>query len=319
MGSMLLYFTPLLLSIAAFLVRSRLLEVIAILIAGLILLVRDGVGYDYNNYVRIFEEDVSYFFSPLADLLQDLARVLAVPNGFMGLAVILTTGLLLYLSRTSTSPRLSILVFLAFPLFFLETFTIVRQELAVMFVVLSYQLVRNKYTVRSIIPYLIATSIHPSAAISLPLFFIIKFRLSWRYLLIVPPIFGLLFFISNIYLSSDLSRFYQQEEVSGNYYLIVTGSALVVAMFLKQRDLVIFAILGLSIALTMFLLSNYVLNRLLVFIYVPFLFVPLSVRGGRALIASLAVVVVFCTLFFAAFSVKLRDPENGFIPYDTIF
>jgi hypothetical protein len=319
MASTLLYITPLLLSIAAVLWGARALEMAAIFLAGFILLFRHGVGYDYHNYVFIFENDISFFTAPLADLLQDLARTLAVPNGFMGLVAILTTSLLLYLSRSDASPRLSVLMFLAFPLFFLDSFTIVRQVLAVMLIALSYQMLRQKYTVKTIIAYLIAIGIHPSAAISLPLFFIVERKFSWKYLLIFLPSFGLLYIVSNIFINSNLYVLYQQEDISGNYYLVVAGAALIVALYLKRRNLIILSILGFAIALTMYVLSNYVLNRILVFLYVPFLFIPLHVRGERLQVNTLLLIVFFCILYFAAYSVKLKDTGNGFIPYDTIF
>ena len=316
---MLIYCIPLALAIAAVLLRVRALEHIALLYACAILLFRDGVGYDYENYVRIFEIDRSFFLAPLANILQDLARLLSIPNGFIGAVALLTTSLLLYLSRTSVSPRLSIIVFFAFPLFFLDSFTIVRQHLAVVVAAWSYQLLRQNKDLWSVVAYLVATGIHPSAAVSLPIFALVNPKLNWKYLVIAPLIFGVFIVVAKMFLSSNLAQFYAQTRLEGDYFIIVSGAALLVSIFFKDRELITCAAFGFLTAIAVVEFGNYALNRLIVFFYIPFLFAPLRSRLFRMPMHTLVTMTIISALFFAAFQVKLQEPRNGFIPYETIF
>jgi hypothetical protein len=213
---MLIYIAPLGLAVLAIVLRNRAIEQYAILFSGVTLLVRDGVGYDYENYVHIFERDISFFFAPVADMLQDISRFLMVPNGFMGLAAIIGTALILYMSRSSASPRMSIFVFFAFPLFFLESFTIVRQILALLFAALSYQMLRQNRNVGSVITFLIAVGIHPSAALSMPIFVIVNPNLNLRYLILAPFMFGIAYAVINMFFDSNLSRVYESASLAGD-------------------------------------------------------------------------------------------------------
>ena len=315
---MLIYFAPLVLAVLAIVLRNRALEQFAIFFAGVTLLIRDGVGYDYENYMRIFEGDISFTFAPLADLLQDTARFLMVPNGFMGISAIISTALMLYMSRSGTTLRMSIFIFVAFPFFFLESFSIVRQILAVLFAALSYQMLRQNRNVGSVINFLIAAGIHPSAAMSLPLFMIVNPNLNWRYLLLAPLALGAALVASNMYLESDLFIYYASQSLTGDYYLIVTAVALVVTLFFKNRELMMCAIFGFIVAIIIAQFGGYVFNRLLVFFYVPFLFTPIRARDLKMPVSSLVAVLVVSMLFALALQVKLREPNNRFIPYETI-
>jgi hypothetical protein len=316
---MLIYFAPPVLAVLSIVLRNRALEQFAILFAGVALLIRDGVGYDYENYARIFELDISFTFAPFADLLQDTARILMVPNGFMGITAIISTALMLYMSRSGATPRMSIFVFFALPFFFLESFSIVRQILAVLFAALSYQMLRQNRNVGSVITFLIAVGIHVSAAISLPLFMLVNPNLNWRYLLLFPPAVGIAYAASSVFLGSNLLQYYASLSISGDYYLIVTAASLVVALFFKDRELIMCAIFGFIVAIMITLFGNYTFNRMLVFFYIPFLFAPIRVRGLKMPVYSFVAAVMIGILFASAFQVKLREPNNRFIPYETIF
>ncbi len=168
------------------------------------------------------------------------------------------------------------------------------------------------------IAFFVAVGIHPSAAISLPLFMIINPNLNWRYLLIAPFMFAIAHVVSNVFFGSSLARIYASASVTGDYYLIVTGAALAVALFFKDRELIMCAIFGFISAIMISEFGNYVLNRLIVFFYIPFLFAPIRERYMKMQIHTLVTILMCSILFAAAFQVKLREPGNRFIPYETI-
>lgn len=328
---MLIYFVPLAFAASAIFMKNRHLDQIAIVVSGAILLFRNGVGWDYENYSNYFETDGSFRSAPVADFLQDLARILSVPNGFMGISAILGTALLLFMSREKSTPRISVFLFLAFPFFFLESFNIVRQILAVLFVALCYQSLRQNQLFFSVIACAIAIRIHPTAVLCLPIFVLVSPILNWRFAIISILFFVIVYFDAQGYISGRSQIYFQGHtpdlsadhskgsKAGGNYYVIVTGAMLALSLFLRNRELIICASMAFLGAIFFSFFLGYDFNRLLVYFFVPWLFWPMSVVSVTNIQKTLAVVIVVSLLFCASFYVKLREPKNGFDNYVTIY
>ena len=173
---------------------------------------RYDVGTDYENYVDIYNTDVSWLeggFRFFAEWLYD--RNLDVTYMFLGIAVV-TYGFMfggLYFMKEANL-QLSIIMLSLFTLSF--TCNGIRQALAVSIFLFSYQFIKN----RKILPYVLcvflATFFHASAVLLFPLYFFVHKDLPKKIYVIIYLLSFAFIFMNLETLTSPFSFFLSHEE-----------------------------------------------------------------------------------------------------------
>src|SRR5690606_36996983 len=112
---------------------------------------RFDVGYDYEMYYSLIKGDIKFLEDQL-NRLQFLSRKLITFShdiDFSQLFFIVSSFLIIYLTYKtikthSTDFIISTLVFISFPIFFLNSLSIVRQYIAVSVIFYSYRFIKTR-------------------------------------------------------------------------------------------------------------------------------------------------------------------------------
>lgn len=164
--------------------KNNIFRISAIVLGIIFCGLRYETGYDYNSYVSFFNnlsdydgllEPGFYYFVTVANYFK-IADV-----GLFFVFSLLTHWIAyLFLVRTSVNPNIAILVYLLIPGLFLNSFSIVRQALAVsLFAWATYKLVRKDDYLHYIILALFAISFHLPAIIPFSIAFLIFHTKTW--------------------------------------------------------------------------------------------------------------------------------------------
>ena len=95
---------------------------------------------------------------------------------FVVLATVSVGGVILYYYKTSYTPLLSVLFYLLYPMMYYQGFGVVRQHLAIVFVLWALYYMRN---LKIAVPLsIIGVLCHPTAIVVVPFFFIRNFNMS---------------------------------------------------------------------------------------------------------------------------------------------
>ncbi len=135
--------------------------------------VRYGIGYDYFNYCDAIK--TGYTFEPLSEVIASLARtfdcyqIFFIINSFITIFCIYLVA-----RRESFNSCLVLLIYYLYPIFFLESLSIVRNASALSLVFLSYHYLSNKKYCKYLICIFLAGMMHYSGFIGL-LLLVVKF------------------------------------------------------------------------------------------------------------------------------------------------
>ncbi len=152
---------------------------------------RHSVGYDYNLYANTYLNFIKWdmetiaayrnekgFVIPLkyfSALVQDYRPFLII------IAFIISTGVVLYIYLYSEKPYISVSAFLFFGLFF-NSMNFMRQMIAAVIVAFAIKYVKEKCFIRFLIIVLFASTIHISALVMIPVYFMMKIKMNTVYL-----------------------------------------------------------------------------------------------------------------------------------------
>ena len=137
------------------------------------------------------------------------------PHMFLALMAIITYVPLIYLSKKVDSPSAFLLLFIACPAFFLETFNLIRQTAAMSFSLLSYYFVDNDKKLKAGIMFVIASFCHSISIIFLPFYFLVKLKVPQKLMYLF--LFGSL--LVGLVLSMDL--FYDTMDEVVQYMMLM--------------------------------------------------------------------------------------------------
>lgn len=133
--------------------------------------VRYGIGYDYFSYKYLIE---GYGRDYEIERFEFLSRYLAVISGkthyqlFFAVSSLLTIWPVYYVcKKISQNPLYSFVVYLLFPMFYLDGLGIVRNAVAFSMVLLMFYCIYRKKILLSIVPFLIAMGFHASTIVAL--------------------------------------------------------------------------------------------------------------------------------------------------------
>jgi hypothetical protein len=219
----------------------------------------------------------------------------------------------------SNERKLSPLLFICLPFFFIESFSLSRQILAISFLILGYSYSLSYKFNKSSVLYILAAGIHITSLF----FFLILFI--WKnynpknryYILFVMAVFGFIFtsVSSNDLLSRGLFYLSTDDNSSGFFYIFISLLLLVYAV-LCDKELFYVAFFAFLYAIYVYMFLTYPFNRFLFYFYIIFLFCKISKKQTLNEILGQAILVVIFTI---TLYIKIRDEGNNLIPFNTIF
>lgn len=161
--------------------------------------IRYGIGYDYYGYMAATQHQVAEYsierFEPLSRLLIEIGYHTHYQVFFVLCAFLTIYPLYRACLKLSINPAYSLVVYFLFPMFYLESFSIVRNAIAYSFALYSFVLLTDKKLLRSLLMIAIAIMFHKSAAIAVLIYPLYFLRLNFKINLIV---YVASFFISQL-------------------------------------------------------------------------------------------------------------------------
>jgi hypothetical protein len=173
-------------------VRGLNFHALAYVIIFLLCALRFDVGFDYTYYYELLTKQADFYedkFLRLEYMNQFLINI-SQNMGFPQFYFILTSFIIVFctyqaIKRHSKDFVISTLIFLSFPIFFLNSLSIIRQYVAICIVFYGFRYIQN----RKLFPYLITITIailfHKSAVIGIVLYWIYNRRIKNIYYMIL--------------------------------------------------------------------------------------------------------------------------------------
>lgn len=148
--------------------------------------IRYGIGYDYYGYMKAVLHNVEDYtldrFEPFSKILVEIGHETHFQL-FFALASFITLYPVYRASlNLSINPAFSLFVYFLFPIYYLESFSIVRNAIAYSLVLYAYVLLYKKKKFGSVIMIIIAMMFHKSAAIGILIFpiYYLKIGIKWQ-------------------------------------------------------------------------------------------------------------------------------------------
>lgn len=193
---------------------------IAFFIILLFEILRFGVGWDYQNYVDIVNDNIIHIqdsrYEPLSKLIFiGTIKLNFYPFIFICFGLIHLCLINFIINKFSIDKTMSWTLYLLFPLFYLQDLSTIRQAAALSCLFCSFYFLYNKKYIKYIFLVLIATGFHSSAWYGFIMLIIYKLNLSCKqnWILFIASFFlgsAMLFVIPqlniprlNMYISSD--------------------------------------------------------------------------------------------------------------------
>lgn len=301
--------------------------------------------YDYANEYKLIANDnfgLGYhtsWLSPGYVILCKVVSSFAGTNPFpMIFVVALFTFLFLFLSiyENSSDFFISIYLYICFALF-LQTMNQSRQMLAISITTYSYTYVKKRNLKMFLLFILIATSIHASALVFLPVYFISKIRFSKKMIAFyITAIAGLVIAYPLIILLAQhtpyalyIGSWYDVEQKSTTILNLVFRILLLIVCLLFYKNLIrkgqqneiLYHISFACVALQTLTVKSYIFGRVTTYFFIFFIFlIPEVIYSIRNKGARITVYVIILILFAVYYFLRVT-PENmlseKFIPYYT--
>ena len=159
-----------------------------ILIAVLTIILVSGTrfetGYDFLNYVGFYLSEADESHEPLFKLLLETLKIFSSDYQlfFFVSSFITVLGIYFAITKYTKYKKTALLIFLLVPGLYLNTFSIVRQGIAEIFVMLAiYYLVYEKNKLKYLFYFILSVGFHYTALVPLILVFVFKKILSILY------------------------------------------------------------------------------------------------------------------------------------------
>ena len=358
---MTIYYLLLLFAIALgfFLSKKEKGKIIYVVIMGLALFkvsaFRRATGYDYNLYGGWYYD---YFFKSIDALTTEkVEKGFSIPFKIMSrvfydyqamfivIALVITLLVMVYIYKKSSNVFISVSAFLCFGLFF-NSMNFMRQIIASAIVMYALRYIESKQFLRFLAIVLFASTIHFSALLMIPFFFILQIRMNYIVLGIYSA-FGIAAYMNSNAIMDFVTKYvYKSYDPTNNIevtkgltpvYLIAFAIFFILA-FLLRKDLIkkraFNSILINCAFFTMFFeffgTKHTIISRFAILFYIaPILLlsadiIPLLIQKAKKLVKTekLAVICVYSVVLISRFSLYqyfLSHNYNGVVPYKTIF
>lgn len=205
--------------------------------------IRFDVGWDFMAYHQALTTDIYTNIGNNGELFTLLLINVAKFFNFPQLYFILNSGICVFcissvVRRYSKDPWMSMIIFVTFPLFYLNSFSVIRNFSAIAIVLYASRFIIEKKIVKYIIVIMIASQFHKSALIGFvfyPLKNVRLTNLSMLTILLISPIIGeVMRFIVKIFIpqySIYLNKTVNQE---GTKAIIIFLLLAIIIMLLKK-------------------------------------------------------------------------------------
>lgn len=152
---------------------------------------RYGIGFDYFNYFRLLNEckqlsfiDILTFKGPVEPGFNLLLKLISLITNdivvmYLLLGFIILFVLMVYIYKNSAEPWISVYLFVTFGFFF-GTMNLVRQYFSAIVFLYGIKYIQKRRFLPFLLILLLAMSIHKSAIIMLPVYFIAKLNVNWK-------------------------------------------------------------------------------------------------------------------------------------------
>jgi hypothetical protein len=156
---------------------------------------REGIGFDYQSYIDIFEQartgeqSLGAIFSNLINggiepgfYLLNRLLALFVHNSVVMYGIysfLMLVPVVLFIYRYCADVWLSTWLYVTVT-FFYTIMNFVRQGMAVSIILLGYKFLREKKTIPFLAIVLLATMFHKTALIMIPVYFLCQLKLTWK-------------------------------------------------------------------------------------------------------------------------------------------
>lgn len=147
---------------------------------------RYNVGWDYSHYLEIIKAGHAHVEYNRFELMNRIVFDLAHNTRLFQLAFVFYSFFTLYLvyficSKKSINPELSLLIYTTFPIFFFASLSTIRQSLAYSMVFMAYGVLVEKKVFKFYLLICLACLIHYSALIGLLLFLLVRFKITFKF------------------------------------------------------------------------------------------------------------------------------------------
>lgn len=288
----------------------------------LLLALRENVGYDYSSYLLKYQERNSAF-EPVSALLTQFSYLFNDPKYFFAIFAFFTILIIRKVAILNNSV-VFLLMYILLPGFFIETFTLVRQALAISLVIYgaSLHIKNNNYYW---IPLIISCFTHYSA-IPFSLIFIF-FKLLKNKNLIAN--FGILIpflFLSFTRIRSELIVYFPiliwydgSNQFGFSQLLFFATIFVIISWNIYNLNRVFFYISFIGLFFTYFLISiDGVFIRFGYYFFIPFLFYKWNKILFTENTKTFYWVIIFIPLFIYNLNIKtFKFFENSMLPYKT--
>lgn len=212
------------------------------------------VGNDTNNYIKFFELSKNipwidiilmkqWSIEPGYGLIMKICSTMSfTPQMFLlTVSIIINGGLMYYIYKYSDNPFISVIIFIGVE-FFTLSFTALRQMIAVIILLNSYKFIKEKKFIKFILLVLLASTIHKTALIFLPVYFFRDININKKtiYLGII------IFFISQlisipliVFLTKNLfTEAYIKSEYGGITQTLVILAYLILGILVYRKSII---------------------------------------------------------------------------------
>lgn len=296
----------------------------------LVAILRFDVGWDYQSYYTILDEEIKagYIrFEPLSLLISFIAMYFNMPSIFF-----ILSGLIMYVTafyafkRFSVSPSISLIVYVG--LFYLISLSIIRQALAISVCIYAYRYVISHNFKKYFICIIVATLFHYSAIISLivyPIFH--RFKIKTVILYIILAVFTRTIILYLLEYFNVFSAYLEKiDDIEGGKFTRVFYLLILISFFLLvkrktyneyERKHISIILVGLACPFLFGAMGERVGYYFL--IYYCYL-IPLLVHK-KTIEKRIIYVMIFSLYFISTIYItsNIEEQKSAYTPYRTIF
>lgn len=288
----------------------------------LLLALRENVGWDYSNYTLKYQNEILPF-EPVSALLTQFSFLFNDPKYFFAIFAFFTIFIIRKVAIMNNSV-IFLMMYFVLPGFFIESFTLVRQALALSLVIYGISLY-TKNNNHFWIPLIIACFTHFSAIPFTVIFMFFSLLKNKKLITIFGISIPFLFFFMNIIRTKMIVYFpfliwYDGTQQYGFSQLYLFAFIFVITSWkMYKLNSVIFWIILIGLFLTLAVISiDGVFIRLSYYFFIPFLFHRWNKILFTKNIKTFFWVIIFLPLFVYGIKIKTIDNfENSMLPYKT--
>lgn len=279
---------------------------------------RYDIGFDYLQYQKLFHTDY-WFVEPLSNLLFFLTRVF--DNALLMFAVFsLLTYSFVCLSSYKSKNLWVLFSYLCLPFYFIESFGLLRQSLAIAICIYAYSLEKT-HSKKSYFFVVIACAFHLSALA----YFIAQ--LAYVFLKKIPVysfflgslIFAIItkYFYGTISLIYGKLAFYSGQNTYGEKMFVFCILLFALSFFLptNKKSKYLFCIALYFSFLSILVDAVYI--RFVPYFFIPLLFIDWKISKNNCF--KPFVVFFYIIVFMISIYIKSNSSEGAIIPYKTFF